>query len=469
MSLHQHLEEQLKEDLKLLKEYEEKLRCATDPREKRRYSNEIQKLKQQISEREAEVQSLQQKVKLSHQALIEHYLQIALSELEPADIRRIEQALQSNTLDANMLAQGCKLLRKEKGLDLVINQLDWIYELAVIADGGKPRYLLPKLRPTGRLTSTDWIVSLLKQGLPGQYASSIALTLGAFGVFIPEMVPSLKFLFANPKYDNASRDAALIYLSLIGSPEVVSMLVQAADIPEREENYYRSRGLFGLLLIDDVNVLAEQLHKASLCENLIAYAFGLAGSRDPQGQVLLAKMKNNHPSKQVRSAINVALNWSWTSQTLSVQSLLKSYLVRFTDKAKKSISLAQEESRRIKQPYVGTEEILLGLLAESTSIAAKKLKLSDVNLTNARLEVEKRRGSGSGVAAKIPFFGSEAKQVLELSIIEADELRHNYVGTEHLLLGLIEIGGESGGAIILKDLGVDLQRLRNLILQAIAS
>ena len=238
MNLHQYLEEQQKEDFKLLKEYEENLRCATDPREN-------QELKQRIFEREAEIQSLRSS-SLSPQALIEHYLQTDLSELEPADIRKIEQALQSNTLDASMLAQGCRLLRKEKGLDLV-NQLNWILELAHIADGAKPRYFLPAPKPTGRLASTAWIEALLKQGLPGDYSCSIALTLGSFGVLIPEMVPPLQFLFINSKYGNESRDAALIYLSLMGSSEVISMLIQAADTPESENDYLHARGLFGLL------------------------------------------------------------------------------------------------------------------------------------------------------------------------------------------------------------------------------
>ena len=311
MNLHQYLEEQLKEDFNLLKEYEEKLRCATDPREKRKYSNEIQELKQRISERETEIQSLKEN-SLSPQALIEHYLQADSNEIEPADIRKIEQALQSNTLDASMLAQGCRLLRKEKGLDLVINQLNWIYELAVIADGNKPRYFLPAPKLTGRLASTAWMEALLKQGLPGDYSSSIALTLGFFGVLIPEMVPPLQFLFSHPKYDSVSRDAALILLSLMGSSEVISMLIQVADTPYSEDDYFYSRGLFGLLLVDNVNVLAEQLRKASPHADLNAYAFGLAGSRDTQGRVLLETMKN-HPNERVRAAIENALNSRWIS------------------------------------------------------------------------------------------------------------------------------------------------------------
>ena len=317
MNLRQYLEEQLKEDLKLLKDYEDSLRCATEPREKLKYSREIQELKQQILKREAEIQPLKEN-SLSPQALIEHYLQADSYEIEPADIRKIEQALQSNTLDASMLAQGCRLLRKEKGLNLIINQLDWILELAYISDGAKPRYFLPAPKLTGRLASTAWIEALLKQGLPGDYSSSIALTLGAFGIFIPEMVPPLQFLFTNSKYALESRDAALIYLSLIGSPEVISMLIQAANC---EDNYLNGRGLFGLLLIDNVNVLADQLHKALPYANLNAYAYGLAGSRDPQGRVFLEKMKN-HSNERVRTAIENALNSRWISAPRNASSIV---------------------------------------------------------------------------------------------------------------------------------------------------
>jgi hypothetical protein len=267
--------------------------------------------------------SLQGKPILSPQALVEYYLHTDLKELEPVDIREIEQALQSATLDASTLAQGCILLRKEKGLDLIINQLDWILELAYIADGNKPRYFLPTLRPTGRLASTAWMKELLKQGLPGHYSGSVALTLGAFGIFIPEIVPPLKFLFTNSKYAIESRDAALIYLSLIGSSEVVSMFIQAADTPQSEDDYLHSRGLFGLLIIDNVDVFAAQLSKALPHTDLTAYAYGLAGSRNPQGRVLLEEMKN-HPNERVRAARESALNRAWISAPRNATSIVTS-------------------------------------------------------------------------------------------------------------------------------------------------
>ena len=110
---------------------------------------------------------------------------------------------------------------------------------------------------------------------------------------------------------------------------------------------------------------------------------------------------------------------------------------RFTEKAIKVIMLAQEEARRLGHNFVGTEQILLGLIGEGTGIAAKTLKSMGVNLKDARVEVEKIIGRGSGfVAVEIPFT-PRAKRVLELSWDEARQLGHNYIGTEHLLLGLI--------------------------------
>lgn len=146
----------------------------------------------------------------------------------------------------------------------------------------------------------------------------------------------------------------------------------------------------------------------------------------------------------------------------------KTFFGQFTDKAIIVIMLAQEESWRLRHNFVGTEQILLGLIGEGTDIAAATLKLNQVNLKNARIEVEKIIGRGSdNVAEEIPFT-PRAKRLLELSKKEADQLGHNYVGTEHLLLGLIR-EGDGVGVQVLKRLGVNIQRLRNSVLQAIAS
>ena len=137
---------------------------------------------------------------------------------------------------------------------------------------------------------------------------------------------------------------------------------------------------------------------------------------------------------------------------------------RFTEKAIKVIMLAQEEARRLGHNFVGTEQILLGLVGEGTGIAAKTLKSMGINLKEARAEVEKIIGRGSGfVAVEIPFT-PRAKRVLELSWDEARQLGHNYIGTEHLLLGLIR-EGEGVAARVLENLGVDLGKIRSNVVR----
>jgi len=137
---------------------------------------------------------------------------------------------------------------------------------------------------------------------------------------------------------------------------------------------------------------------------------------------------------------------------------------RFTEKAIKVIMLAQEEARRLGHNFVGTEHILLGLVGEGTGVAAKVLKSLGVNLKDSRIEVEKIIGRGSGfVAVEIPFT-PRAKRVLELSLEEARQLGHNYIGTEHLLLGLIR-EGEGVAARVLENLNIDLTKVRTQVIR----
>ena len=137
---------------------------------------------------------------------------------------------------------------------------------------------------------------------------------------------------------------------------------------------------------------------------------------------------------------------------------------RFTEKAIKVIMLAQEEARRLGHNFVGTEQILLGLIGEGTGVAAKVLKSLGVNLKDSRIEVEKIIGRGSGfVAVEIPFT-PRAKRVLELSLEEARQLGHNYIGTEHLLLGLIR-EGEGVAARVLENLSIDLSKIRTQVIR----
>jgi ATP-dependent Clp protease ATP-binding subunit ClpC len=138
----------------------------------------------------------------------------------------------------------------------------------------------------------------------------------------------------------------------------------------------------------------------------------------------------------------------------------------FTDKAIKAIMLAQEEARSLGQNLVGTEQILLGLIAEGTGIAAKVLNEQGVTLQNARREVEKIVGRASRfVPAELPFT-PKAKSVFEQSFEEARKLGHNYIGPEHLLLGLLH-EGEGVAKKVLDNLGVDREKLRTATIKVL--
>lgn len=137
---------------------------------------------------------------------------------------------------------------------------------------------------------------------------------------------------------------------------------------------------------------------------------------------------------------------------------------RFTEKAHRVIMFATEESRRLGHNYVGTEQILLALIGEGTGVASKVLKSCGVNLKDARNEVEKIIGRDFTLLDGEISFNSEAQQVFSLSLDESRHLGHNYIGTEHLLLGLI--GLENTVAIkVLQELDIDLEEVRSGIFE----
>ena len=141
---------------------------------------------------------------------------------------------------------------------------------------------------------------------------------------------------------------------------------------------------------------------------------------------------------------------------------------RFTDRARRVVILAQEEARLLNHNYIGTEHILLGLIHEHEGVAAKALESLDISLESVRAQVEEIIGMG-GIAPSghIPFT-PRAKKVLELSLREALQLGHNYIGTEHILLGLIR-EGEGVAAQVLVKLGADLARVREQVIQLLAA
>jgi ATP-dependent Clp protease ATP-binding subunit ClpC len=142
---------------------------------------------------------------------------------------------------------------------------------------------------------------------------------------------------------------------------------------------------------------------------------------------------------------------------------------RFTERARKVIILAKEEARRFNHDYIGTEHILLGLIREGEGVAANVLQKMGVSLENIRLEIEKlvQPGPATQIIGDIPFT-PRSKKALELAAEEARSLGHNYIGTEHLLLGLIR-EGEGVSSQVLLNLGLDLNTVRNQVMELLGS
>ena len=142
---------------------------------------------------------------------------------------------------------------------------------------------------------------------------------------------------------------------------------------------------------------------------------------------------------------------------------------RFTERARKVIILAKEEAKRFNHDYIGTEHILLGLIKEGESVAAAVLQNLGLSLDTIRLEVEKlvQFGPSTIVSGDIPFT-PKAKKVIELAMDEARRLGHNYIGTEHLLLGLIK-EGEGVASHVLMNVGLDLNKVRSEVIKLLGS
>ena len=140
---------------------------------------------------------------------------------------------------------------------------------------------------------------------------------------------------------------------------------------------------------------------------------------------------------------------------------------RFTDRARRVVVLAQEEARGLNHNYIGTEHILLGLIHEGEGVAAQALGALGISLEAVRSQVREIIGQGqTAPGGHIPFT-PRAKKILELSLREALQLKHNYIGTEHILLGLIR-EGEGVAAQVLEKLGADLHRTRQTVLEVLS-
>jgi len=132
---------------------------------------------------------------------------------------------------------------------------------------------------------------------------------------------------------------------------------------------------------------------------------------------------------------------------------------KFTGRARKVLSLAQEEAQRLQHNYIGTEHLLLGLVREEEGVAAKVLSSLGVELHKVRIAVEAIIGRGDRIVLGEIGLTPRAKKVIELAVDEARRLNHHYIGTEHLLLGLVREGGGIAAGV-LQSLGVNLEKVR---------
>ena len=144
----------------------------------------------------------------------------------------------------------------------------------------------------------------------------------------------------------------------------------------------------------------------------------------------------------------------------------KDKFAKFTERARKVLSLAQEEAQRFEHNYIGTEHLLLGLVREGDGVAAKVLASFDVELHKVRRAIEFISGRGDHAVPDKVGLTPRAKKVIELAVDEAHLLNHHAIGTEHLLLGLVREGGGIAAGI-LKSLGVDLEDVRSQIMQVL--
>jgi ATP-dependent Clp protease ATP-binding subunit ClpC len=140
---------------------------------------------------------------------------------------------------------------------------------------------------------------------------------------------------------------------------------------------------------------------------------------------------------------------------------------RFTDRARRVLVLAQEEARQLNHSFIGTEHILLGLIHEGEGVAAKALDTLGITLEAVREKVEEAIGMTGATPSGSPPFTPRAKKVLELSLREALQLGHSYIGTEHMLLGLVR-EGDGVAAQVLVSLGADLGRVRQQVTQTMS-
>jgi len=236
----------------------------------------------------------------------ENPLQSEFVKVPTALADKIEQRLHQSGHDEYTYAHGVSALNREDGVWFVSEQQDWVYNLAVIADGGESRRNLEEAKPVGKSRPIDRLLKNFPSDSTSTAAGRFALGLGDMGVFSPVMVPALEATVANRILPNDVRSHAALYLGMIGSADATAALVRLADTPPQDDDIPYSRSLFALLYADDVDVLSGQIRKALPHSDINAYAYGLAGSRDPRGRNILESLASD-ANQKIRDAAQKAL------------------------------------------------------------------------------------------------------------------------------------------------------------------
>ncbi|MGB3640701.1 MAG: hypothetical protein WBA39_24465 [Rivularia sp. (in: cyanobacteria)] len=210
--------------------------------------------------------------------------------------------------DINARSYAALILSICNSENTIYSQADWIYEWAVVADGGKLQKDLPKASYIERPKDTEAIKKLIISNLPDKIIKNAAISLGRLGCFIPEMVDSLIEIFKDETYLWEQRDEALVYLVFIGNSQVISALIRGVSQPEDDMDKYGFRGrcLLALIGTGNVPVIKYVLDTTHLESDQSACAYALAGVANPLGKRVLESMIN-HQNDRIRNAVIDAL------------------------------------------------------------------------------------------------------------------------------------------------------------------
>lgn len=232
--------------------------------------------------------------------------------ISPDTCRDLETLPWQKIQDWGSIARLCLLQSREQGVKPVYAQRDWIYHLAEIADGDRANASLPQPSATDWKGRPEAMTALLRKPPPAPYDEQIALTMGSLGILAPEMVePLLRHFHGVHNFQN-SRDEAMIYLGLlamrgINAAAILAAMIKASDTPPQgKDHYLYTRGMFGLIWINHVKAMGDQIRKALPHSDLRAYAYAIAGSKHETARAILSDLQR-WPSPKVQNAATAGL------------------------------------------------------------------------------------------------------------------------------------------------------------------